>query len=178
MMVYGLSENLTIRLAQPQDLPEIVAIYNSTVAGRLVTADLQPVAVADRQNWFEQHLNDAQRPLYVLAEHSGSLKGWGSFSDYYPRAAYRITAEISIYLAESARGRGLGGKLLDFMLSQAAALAIRNVIAVVFAHNVPSIRLFEQRGFQRWGCLPQVCDLQTECLADVLLLGKRLPEKA
>lgn len=165
-----------IRLAQPQDLPEIVAIYNSTVAGRSVTADLQPVSIAERQNWFQQHLHDSNRPLYVLTDHSGSLKGWGSFSDYYPRAAYRITAEISIYLAESARGQGWGGHLLDFMLTQAPGMMIHNVIAVVFAHNLPSIRLFEQHGFQRWGCLPQVCDLQTEDLADVLLLGKKLPE--
>ena len=45
----------TLSLAQREDLPEIVAIYNSTVASRQATADLQPVSVAEREAWFAAH---------------------------------------------------------------------------------------------------------------------------
>ena len=45
----------TLSLAQREDLPEIVAIYNSTIASRQVTADLQPVSVAEREAWFVAH---------------------------------------------------------------------------------------------------------------------------
>ena len=52
-------------------------------------------------------------------------------------------------------------------------LGIKNIIAVIFGHNHASIRLFHTFGFQEWGRLPQVCDLET-MLADVVILGKRI----
>ncbi|MCF7530327.1 GNAT family N-acetyltransferase [Neisseria lisongii] len=159
------------REATQADLPEIVAIYNSTIAARSSTADLQPVSVAQRQAWFDVH--GGSRPIYVLAESSGCIAAWGSFSDYYPRRAYHISAEISIYVRQEQRGGGLGAQLLENMLAAAPKLGIRNVLAVVFAHNQASIALFERFGFQTWGRLPQVCDLETK-LADIVILGKCL----
>ena len=161
---------LPIRLAVAADLPAMVAIYNSTVAGRQSTADLHPVSVASRQAWFDAH--GGRRPLWVWEE-DGQIAAWGGFSDYYPRAAYQISAEISIYVHADYRGRGLASRLLSYMLAAAPALGIRNAVAVVFGHNTPSLRLFARHGFAEWGRLPQVCDLDGE-LADVLLLGKCL----
>ena len=51
-------------------------------------------------------------------------------------------------------------------------LGIKNIIAVIFGHNHASIRLFHTFGFQEWGRLPQVCDLET-MQADIVLLGKK-----
>lgn len=161
----------TLRNARPVDLPAIVAIYNSTIASRQVTADLQPVTVAERQAWFDAH--SGNRPLYVVENDARQVVAWGSFSDYYPRAAYRICAEISIYLDPQYRGAGLGRQLLDAMMSRAPALGIQRLVAVIFAHNTPSVRLFERAGFEHWGLLPQVCDLDGE-LADIVLLGKKV----
>ncbi|MCP2040732.1 phosphinothricin acetyltransferase [Neisseria sp. HSC-16F19] len=161
----------TLRTARPGDLPAIVAIYNSTIASRQVTADLQPVTVAERQAWFDAH--SGHRPLYVVENEARQVVAWGSFSDYYPRAAYRICAEISIYLDPQYRGAGLGRQLLDAMMSRAPALGLQRLIAVIFAHNTPSVRLFERAGFEHWGLLPQVCDLDG-ALADIVLLGKKV----
>ena len=161
----------TLRMAHQDDLPAIVAIYNSTIASRQVTADLQPVTVAARRPWFDAH--GGNRPLYVVENEAQQVIAWGSFSDYYPRAAYRICAEISIYLDPHHRGAGLGRQLLDAMCARAPALGIQRIVAVVFAHNVPSVRLFERAGFEQWGMLPQVCDLDGE-LADIVLLGKKV----
>lgn len=161
----------TLRLARADDLPAIVAIYNSTIASREATADLAPVSVAARQAWFAAH--QGNRPLYVVEDADGAIAAWGSFSDYYPREAYRISAEISIYVAPDQRGRGLGKRLLQDMLRRAPALDIENVLAVIFAHNAASLALFQAQGFAEWGRLPQVCDLQTRC-ADIVILGKRL----
>lgn len=161
----------TIRLAAQTDLAFIVAIYNSTIASRQVTADLEPVSIAQRQNWLTQHLQDPQRPVYVMENAAGQIIAWGSFSDYYPRAAYRITAEISIYVAESQRGQGVGQQLLDGMITMAPQLGIRHIIGVIFGHNTASISLFARNGFVQWGKLPQVCDLAGQ-LADVVIMGK------
>lgn len=70
----------TLSLAQREDLPDIVAIYNSTVASRQATADLQPVSVAEREAWFAAHQRE-NRPLYVVRDVSGCLMAWASLSD-------------------------------------------------------------------------------------------------
>ena len=153
------------------DLPAIVAIYNSTIESRQSTADLQPVTVAERQAWFDAH--GGKRPLLVLRDVRNEIVAWGSFSDYYPRQAYHISAEISIYVRQEARGVGVGKVLLRYMLERAPSLGIRNVLAVIFGHNHASIRLFRSFGFEEWGRLPQVCDLETQ-LADIVILGKEI----
>ena len=58
-------------------------------------------------------------------------------------------------------------------MTLAPSLGIRNVIAVIFAHNTPSVRMFERNGFGLWGTLPNVCELD-EAEVSVVLLGKRL----
>ena len=163
---------MPIRPAEAADLPTIVAIYNSTVAGRQVTADLQPVSVDERLHWFDAH-QQRHRPMMVLCDEQNHVLAWATFSDYYARAAYDISAEISIYVDESQRGKRLGQTLLDFMLALAPSLGIRNVIAVIFAHNEPSVRMFEKNGFSLWGTLPNVCELDEDEVS-VVLLGKRL----
>jgi len=73
------------RLARFDDLPAIVAIYNSTVASRMVTADTEPVSVASRHAWFAEHTPE-KRPLWVLESNAGIL-GWLSYSNFYGRPA-------------------------------------------------------------------------------------------
>lgn len=167
--------NHVISRATAADLPEIVAIYNSTVASRQSTADLEPVSVASRQAWFDTH-QQPNRPIFVLkAKGLDEVLAWGSFSDYYPRAAYHITAEISLYVRHDMRGTGCGKDLLAYMLMQAPKLSIQTVIGVIFAHNFASLNLFGKFGFEQWGLLPQVCNLDGK-LADVVLLGKKIIE--
>lgn len=163
---------MNIRLARHDDRPSIVTIYNSTVASRQVTADLQPVSVNERLTWFDAH-QQAHRPMVVMCDEQDEVMAWATFSDYYARAAYNITAEISIYVAENQRGKKLGQHMLEHMLDLAPSLNIKNVIAVIFAHNTPSVALFEKYGFSLWGTLPRVCELD-EQEADIVLLGKRL----
>ncbi len=157
--------------AVQDDLPAIVAIYNSTIESRQSTADLQPVTVAERQAWFDAH--GGKRPLLVLRDVRNEIVAWGSFSDYYPRQAYHISAEISVYVRQDVRATGVGKVLLRYMLERAPLLGIRNVLAVIFDHNHASIRLFRSFGFEEWGRLPQVCDLETR-LADIVILGKKI----
>jgi phosphinothricin acetyltransferase len=85
---------ITIRDAKISDLPQIVEIYNSTIAGRMVTADTEPVTVEERTAWFESH-NPEKRPLWVAVEDE-KVVAWISFKSFYGRPAYDHTAEIAI----------------------------------------------------------------------------------
>ena len=76
---------MTIRLAKPDDLTAIVAIYNETIPSRMVTADTEEVTVADKQPWFDSHT--AQRPIFVYCENNQVL-AWLSYKSFYGRPAY------------------------------------------------------------------------------------------
>ncbi|MGF6777451.1 N-acetyltransferase family protein [Paraburkholderia sp. GAS334] len=167
--------SLQYRDATLDDLPAIVAIYNSTVPSRQVTADLEPVSIESRQAWFHAHGPNA-RPLWVVEE-GGRVIAWLSFSDFYGRPAYSRTAEVSIYLDEAARGKGLGKLLLAAALEAAPALKIDTVLGFVFGHNEPSMRLFHSFGFTDWGTLPRVAVLDG-VERDLVILGRRLDHAA
>jgi L-amino acid N-acyltransferase YncA len=159
------------RLATSADLPAIVEIYNSTVASRVVTADLAPVSVESRRCWFEEHRPET-RPLWVL-ERDGAIAAWLSFSSFYGRPAYAGTAEVSIYVHQRFRRQGLGAGLLRAAIAHAPAIGVRTLLGFIFGHNLPSLALFEQFGFERWGHLPRVAVLD-DVERDVVIVGLRV----
>ena len=161
-----------LRHARPGDLPQVVAIYNATVASRQVTADLQPVSLASRESWFRAHDAD-HRPLWVL-ELAGAVVAWLSLSDFYGRPAYDATAEVSVYVDTSVRRQGLGARLLDHALREAPGLGLECLLGFVFAHNEPSLALFRGRGFGHWGHLPAVARLDGVA-RDLVIVGRHLP---
>lgn len=162
---------LLIRDATETDLPKIVEIYNAAIPGRLATADLEPVSVESRWAWYNIH-HPQVRPLWV-AEAEGEMLGWLSFQDFYGRPAYQATAELSIYVAPVFRSRGVGQQLLKYAIQVSPALGLETLMAFIFAHNQPSLRLFEKFGFQRWGHLPRVAELDG-IKRDLAILGLSL----
>jgi len=162
---------MTFRDASEADLPAIVAIYNSIIPGRMVTADLEPVTVASRLPWFEAH-DPARRPIWV-AEDNGAVCAWLSFDTFFPRAAYDGTVMIGLYVAEKHRRAGLGRRLLERAIEHAPKLGVTTLLGYIFAHNEPSLRLFASFGFERWAHLPRIAKLDAD-ERDLLILGKRV----
>jgi L-amino acid N-acyltransferase YncA len=160
-----------IREALEQDLPSIVGIYNSTVEGRMATADTEPVTVEARLPWFREH-RSGYRPLWVMAD-EGLIAGWLSFQSFYGRPAYHATVEVSIYVSHEYRGKGIGTTLMQYAIAQCPPLGIKSLVGFIFAHNRPSLMLFEKFGFEQWGYLPKVADLDG-IEKDLAILGKRL----
>ena len=162
---------MTIRDAVEADLPAIVAISNSIIPGRMVTADLEPVTVDSRRPWLQAH-DPARRPVWV-AEEGGRIAGWLSFDTFYARAAYDGTAMIALYIEESRRRTGLGRVLLDRALAQAPRLGVHTLLGYIFAHNEPSLKFFTRAGFERWAHLPRIAQLDGS-ERDLVILGKRV----
>lgn len=164
-------QQYTIQDAAMQDLEEIVEIYNSTIAGRVVTADLEPINVKDREKWFHEH-NSHHRPLWVLKK-GGNIAAWLSFQSFYGRPAYNGTAELSIYVNENYRGMGAGSILLSKALEESPRLGIKNLVGFVFGHNEHSLRLLQKFGFSQWGLLPGVAELDG-VERDLVIIGRKL----
>lgn len=146
--------SLTFVEAQREDLSRVVEIYNQIIPSRLATADLKPVTVASRIDWFNAFNHD-QRPLWLLKE-DGLIVGWVGLESFYGRPAYQHTAEISIYLDQNFRQHGLGQQALDYVISQLPRLEVDTILAYVFSHNLPSQKLFKRNGFENWAHLPDV----------------------
>jgi L-amino acid N-acyltransferase YncA len=159
----------TIRHATSDDLASIVAIYNATIPTRESTADLEPVTLAQRRSWLARHDPD-RRPCWVL-EAAGEIVAWFSLEDYKARAAYSITAEVSVYVDAAHRRHGYARALLDHAIEAAPELGLERLVAVVFGHNHGSIALFSAAGFERWGLLPGVTRLDGRA-ADIVILGR------
>lgn len=187
ILIDKLNDNFVVQYASQEDLPEILAIYNQSIAGKQATANLTPVTCEERSAWFDEHFHSRTRPIYVvraIVKDSDStdqtmspIVAWGSFSDLYARMAYHISSEISIYLHQAYHGQGLGSLLGRWMLIQAPNLGIHNIVALIFAHNQPSLGLFRKLGFEQWGYMPKVCDMEG-FIADVVMLGKAVASNA
>lgn len=163
---------MLVRHAQLPDLKEIVAIYNSSIPGRMATADTSSVTVAQREPWFVEFTPES-RPLWVATAPGGEVRGWLSLRSFYGRPAYHATAEVGVYVAPEAQRQGVARTLLGHALAAAPGLGLRTLLAFVFGHNAPSLILFERAGFTLWGRLPQVAELDG-VERDLVILGHRL----
>jgi phosphinothricin acetyltransferase len=163
---------MIIRDAVEADLPTIVEIYNATVPTRIVTAELEQTTVEARLPWFREH-SPEQYPFWV-AESEGCVIGWLDFKKFLPRCAYRGTAEISVYVDEKFRHRGVERRLLEHAIARAPSLGITALIGLIFGHNEASLKLFQRLGFERWGFLPAVAQLDGVD-RDLVVMGQHCP---
>jgi L-amino acid N-acyltransferase YncA/predicted O-methyltransferase YrrM len=166
---------MIIRDAVEADLPAIVEIYNATVPTRMVTAELEPTTVEARLPWFREHSSE-HYPFWV-AESEGRVIGWLDFKRFLPRCAYRGTAEVSVYVDEEFRRRGVGQRLLEQAIARAPSLGITALVGLIFGHNKPSLKLFQCLGFERWGFFPGVAQLDG-VERDLVVMGQHCPPRS
>ena len=144
---------ISVRPAKAADLPGAAAIYDEQVRSGIATFDLEPPPIST----WEHHLESSEPGVHFLvADDGGTVVGFTHSSVYRPRAAYRLTRETSVYLAEPARGQGLGRRLYDGLLDRVCADGIHVVLAVVALPNPESVALHEACGFSHVGTLREV----------------------
>ncbi|MBU3713924.1 MAG: N-acetyltransferase family protein [Ferruginibacter sp.] len=163
---------MIFRDATIDDLPFIVDIYNSTIPGRMVTADIDPVNIEDKIEWFKNH-NPSTRPIWIVTNDQHESLGWVSFQDFYGRPAYKGTAEISIYLSDKFRGRGFGKKILSYAFSKCNVLGIHTLLGFIFKHNEVSINLFAEMGFEEWADLKEIAAIDNQRYS-LVIMGRRI----
>src|ERR1043165_2649725 len=164
-------KEMKIRDATDADLPAILAIYNQAVLTRISTAQLQPVSIEERKDWIREHSAD-HHPFWV-AEIGGEIAAWLAVKPFIPRCAYEGTVELSVYVGEKFRRRGLARQMLEEAIARASSLGIIAMVGLIFGHNHPSLQLFEQLGFERWGLLPGVAQLDG-VTRDLVIMGRHV----
>jgi L-amino acid N-acyltransferase YncA len=107
------------------------------------------------KGWNERHLPSCR----LVARVDGRIVGWAALSPVSSRCVYGGVAEVSIYVADDARGRGIGRQLLDALVDASEQNGIWTLQAGIFPENAASIHLHQQAGFrivgrrERLGCM-------------------------
>jgi len=98
--------------------------------------------------------------------------GWAALSPVSKRQVYRGVAELTVYVAESARGRGIGRALLDELIAESERNGIWTLQASIFPENVASVELHRRCGFREIGRRERIAMLQG-VWRDTLLFERR-----
>ena len=145
---------LVIRNVEEADAPAVYAIYAHHVLHGTASFDIDPpplTAVADNI----RRIGGAGWP-FLIADVEGSVAGYAHATQFRDRAAYRFTAENSIYVHPDHVGRGIGKLLLEALLERSAAQGFRTMIAVIGGAEPASIALHAGCGFAEVGRLSRV----------------------
>lgn len=144
---------MILRKASEHDLPEILEIYNESVANSLATFETETQTLDSRRHWFDSHCEIY--PL-IVAEEGGRVLGYSSLSGFQSNCGYRKTAELSVYVEKNHRGKGIGASLLTEILYQGRRLGFHAVISSISTGNNVSIKLHEKFGFEKVAHLKEV----------------------
>ena len=143
----------TIRPVQLSDAPAIQAIYRPYVEQTVITFEETVPSVAE----FEQRIQKIKKDFpYLVAEQDGQLLGYAYAGKFNARASYRWTAEITIYLAKEAQGKGLGRQLYQQMEDLLKQQGIITLMALITSPGSGSIEFHQRLGYQPVGLYPKV----------------------
>jgi len=148
-----------------EDWPAVRNIYSEGIATGNATFECE---TPEWTKWDQNHLPEC-RPV---ARDSQRILGWAALSRVSARRVYSGVAEVSVYVAAEARGRGVGKKLLQALVEQSERCGIWTLQAGIFPENVPSIALHKSCGFREVG-LRQRLGERGGVWRDVLLLERR-----
>jgi len=161
---------IEIRDAELADLPRIFAIYNAEVEHGIATFDVVPKDPEADADWLTGR--DGIHPV-IVADGGGEVLGWASIGPWSPKGAYRRTGEVSVYVDEAARGRGIGGRLLEALVARARDSDVRVLLARLALPNPASMAIHEAAGFRSFG-IQRECGEKLGRVLDVELLDLHL----
>ncbi len=154
-----------IQVMQGEDWHEVRRIYLEGIATGQATFETDALSW---EAWDNGHLRDCR----LVARGRQQILGWAALSPVSRRQVYAGVAEVSIYVAQAARGQGIGKSLLDALVQQSERCGIWTLQAGIFPENVASIAMHKSRGFREVGRRERLGKLR-DVWRDVVLLERR-----
>jgi L-amino acid N-acyltransferase YncA len=146
---------IVVRDAVAADAAAICRIYNEGIEDRLATLETELRTPAERAEWLAAR--GPRHPVIVATEAALTARaalapiGWASLNRFNPRPAYDHVADLSVYVARAARGRGAGQTLLTTLVERARGLGYHKMVLAAFPTNKAGIALYRRAGFTEVG---------------------------
>ena len=156
---------VSIEPMTPEDWPPVRAIYLEGIATGNATFE---TSAPEWEKWDAAHMPSCR----LVARSNGGVLGWAALSPVSSRCVYAGVAEVSVYVAAAARGRGVGLQLLSGLVAASEQAGIWTLQAGIFAGNEASVRLHERCGFHIVGRRERLGQLKGKW-RDVLLMERR-----
>ncbi len=171
------TENLLIRAARETDAGELLAIYTPYVTDTAVTFEYVSPTEAEFAGRIRHTLENYP---YLVAEKDGEILGYAYTGAFHSRAAYRLSAEVSIYLRRDAIRRGIGGRLYTALEEISKRQRIQNLYACIAVPEVEdkyltfdSVRFHERMGYTLAGTFRQ-CGYKFERFYNMVWMEKQI----
>ena len=150
----------------PGDWPAVAEIYRQGIESGNATFETE---VPDWESWDAARHPDCR----LVAELDGEVVGYAGLSPVSSRCVYGGVCEVMIYIAASARGQGVGAKLLHHLVTETEGLGIWTLQAGIFPENEASIRVFRKAGFKVLGTQERLGRFHDGRWRDVVLMERR-----
>jgi len=157
---------MKIRPLLPFHWPRVQEIYAQGIATGHATFE---TSLPEWEVWDRSHVRTCR---LVAEEEGGAMTGWAALSPVSDRCAYGGVGEVSVYVAEEARRKGVGTLLLDALVAASEAAGFWTLQAGIFPENRGSVRLHERCGFRVVGTRERLGMLHG-VWRDVLLMERR-----
>lgn len=137
------------RLAQAADAGQIATIYNQGIEDRVATFETRLRSEEEMRNWLAAR--GERYAVLVAVEEQEAVTGYASLNPYSVRECYAGVADISIYIRRDARGRGIGGELMQALVETAEGHGFHKMLLSAFPENAAGIALYRRYGFREVG---------------------------
>ena len=158
-------EIVRVEAMQLSDWPEVERIYREGIASGNATFETESPGW---EIWNSRHHSHSR----LVTREEGNILGWAALSPVSTRQVYAGVAEVSVYVARAARGRGIGKVLMAALIEASEAHGIWTLQASIFPENVASIRLHEKYGFRQVGRREKIAQLSGKW-RDTVILERR-----
>ena len=165
---------MNIRLAKKSDAAALLAIYAPYVENTAITFEYEVPTIEDFATRIEKTL---EKYPYLVAEEDGAILGYAYASTYYARAAYDWAVELSVYVSQDARGKGVGSKLYDELEDLLDQMGYIHFLACISLPNEDSIIFHTKRGYQQVAHFLKI-GYKFERWHDIVWLQKSLDKQA
>ena len=144
---------IEIRPYSTEDTQAILDIINYNILNSTALYDYHPRSLTQQTTILEEKLTKDFPVIVALADKK--VVGFGYYSEFRFREAYKFTVEHSVYVANDYHGKGIGKLLMETLINLARKQKLHTMIAVIDAENQSSVEFHEKFGFKTVGIIKE-----------------------